>query len=104
VGALAALAAEYLRRDEADLGIPYARRLLDVLPQSVAPHTLLGRLLAMKGEITEGIVELEKAREIDPDDPQPHIALASLYAKAGRPQDAAKERAAFSRINAGEKK
>jgi Flp pilus assembly protein TadD len=97
-GALSALAAEYLRRGEPLQGLPYARQLVAILPDALASHTLLGRLLAEQGDIEEGVRELEKARAIDPDHPQPHITLASLYAKLGRKQDAARERQEFLRL------
>jgi tetratricopeptide (TPR) repeat protein len=97
-GALSALAAEYLRRGEPVQGLPYARQLVAILPDALASHALLGRLLAEQGDIDEGVRELEKARSIDPNHPQPHIALASLYAKLGRKQDAARERQEFLRL------
>jgi tetratricopeptide (TPR) repeat protein len=97
-GALSALAAEYLRRGEPVRGLPYARQLVAILPDALASHALLGRLLAEQGDINEGVRELEKARSIDPNHPQPHIALASLYAKLGRKQDAAHERQEFLRL------
>ncbi|HEV2691091.1 MAG TPA: tetratricopeptide repeat protein [Bryobacteraceae bacterium] len=97
-GALSALAAEYIRRGEPDKGLPYARQLVAILPDALASHALLGRLLAEQGDIAEGIRELEKARSIDPDHPEPHIALASLYAKQGRKAEAARERQEFLRL------
>lgn len=104
VGALSALAAEYLRRKEAEKGLPYARELAAALPDAVASHALLGRLLADKGDLKEGVRELEKARTLDPNDPQPHIALASVYAQLGRKEDAARERQEFIRLKGSEKK
>jgi tetratricopeptide (TPR) repeat protein len=101
IGALSAISAEYQRRNEPAKGIPYARSFVEKAPDSVASHTLLGRLLADNGDTAEGTRELEKAREIDPSDPQPHITLASLYAKAGRAEDAARERAAFIKAKDG---
>ena len=98
VGAISALAAEYLRRGEPATGLPYARQLVAILPEALASHALLGRLLADQGDIREGVRELEKARSIDPDHPQPHIALASLYAKLGRKEEAAHERRDFLRL------
>lgn len=94
-GALSALAAEYLRRKDAEKGLPYARRFAAGQPDAGAAHTLLGRLLAEQGATDDAIRELEAARAIDPGDPQPHITLASLYAKTGRAADAARERTAF---------
>ncbi|HKD07297.1 MAG TPA: tetratricopeptide repeat protein [Bryobacteraceae bacterium] len=103
-GALSALAAEYLRRKDPEKGIPYARELGKVMPASPVPHTLLGRLLAESGENKEAVAELEKARDMSPDDPQPRITLASVYAKLGRSADAARERAAFTKLNAARDK
>jgi tetratricopeptide (TPR) repeat protein len=97
-GAISALAAEYLRRGDAASGMPYARQLVALLPDGLASHTLLGRLLAEQGDTQAAVRELERARAIDPDHPQPHIALASLYAKMGRKEDAAHERQEFMRV------
>ena len=100
-GALAALAAEYLRRGDAAKGLPYGKTLAQELPEGVASHALLGRLLAESGDLAGGVLELEKARDLEPTDPQPHISLASLYAKLGRTADAAREREAFMRAKDG---
>jgi tetratricopeptide (TPR) repeat protein len=97
-GAISALAAEYLRRGDSASGLPYALQLVTILPDGLASHVLLGRLLAEQGDIQGGVRELEKAREIDPNHPQPHIVLASLYAKLGRKDDAARERQEFLRL------
>jgi tetratricopeptide (TPR) repeat protein len=97
-GAISALAAEYLRRGDAASGLPYARQLVALLPDGLASHALLGRLLAEQGDIQGGVKELEKARAIDPNHPQPHIVLASLYAKLGRKEEAAHERQEFLRL------
>jgi tetratricopeptide (TPR) repeat protein len=102
-GAISAIAAEYLRRGDAASGLPYARQLVELLPDALASHTLLGRLLAEQGDTDAAVKELEKARAIDPDHPQPHIALASLYAKLGRKEDAAHERQEFMRVKDREK-
>jgi tetratricopeptide (TPR) repeat protein len=97
-GAIAALAAEYLRRGDPASSLPYARQLTSLLPDALASHVLLGRVLAEQGDTQAGVSELEKARSIDPNHPQPHIVLASLYAKLGRKEDAARERREFQRI------
>jgi tetratricopeptide (TPR) repeat protein len=104
VGALSAIAAEYLRRDEPAKGLPYARKCVELLPDGVACHAILGRLLAETGDLTGGAAELEIARKLGPDDPQPCIALASIYGKLGRQEDAARERREFLRLKAQSKK
>jgi tetratricopeptide (TPR) repeat protein len=97
-GALAALAAEYLRQGEPSKAIPFAREAVEKSPNAVAPHALLGRSLAETGELENGIKELERARDLGPDEPQTRIALASVYAKAGRRDEAARERREFVRL------
>jgi tetratricopeptide (TPR) repeat protein len=98
VGALMALAAEYLRRGEVDKGLPYARRSVELYPDSFASHAMLGRLLAASGDSDEALRELETARRLGPEQPETRIALASLYAKLGREEDAARERREFLRL------
>ena len=71
---------------------------------SYATHTLLGRILVESGSLEPALKELETARQMQPDDPQPRIALASLYTKLGRKEDAARERREFLRIQASNKK
>lgn len=99
-GALTALAAEYLRRGDAAKALPYARKALDVLPGAVASHALLGRSLVETGDLAAGVKELEKAKELGPQEPQVRIGLASAYAKLGRTEDAARERQEFLRLKA----
>lgn len=104
VGALSAIAAEYLRRGEPAQGLPYGRRCVERMPQSFASHAIYGRLLAETGDLEGGLRELELAKKLGPDDPQPRIALASIYAKLGRQEDAARERREFVRLKAPMKK
>ena len=104
VGALSAIAAEYLRRGQPAQGLPYARKFVELLPNAFASHAILGRLLAETGDLESGLKELEMARQLGPDDPQPRIALASIYAKLGRQEDAARERREFLRLKALAKK
>jgi tetratricopeptide (TPR) repeat protein len=101
-GALMALAAEYLRRGEVEKGLPYARRSVELYPDSFASHAMLGKLFAASGDSDGALRELETARRLGPEQPETRIALASLYAKLGREADAARERKEFLRLkNAG---
>ena len=96
--ALVTIALEYERRGELETGIPYAQRAVDTDPQFFAAHGVLGRLLANAGEVEKGIKELEIARQQAPDSYQVHFSLAAAYAIAGRKEDAARERAEFTRL------
>ena len=92
------IAFEYLKRGNAAAGIPYARESVALEPESFVPHNALGRLLVASGDLDGGIAELEKAKKLAPESPDTRIELASAYAKAGRAQDAARERAEFLRL------
>jgi hypothetical protein len=45
-----------------------------------------------------GIGEIEASIKLSPANPQNHYILAMAYAKAGRPADAARERAEFIKL------
>jgi tetratricopeptide (TPR) repeat protein len=92
------IAFEYLKRGDAAAALPYARKAAGVDPQFFVAHCALGRALVESGDIQAGIKELELSRQQAPDNPQPRIALASAYAKAGRSKDAARERAEFLKL------
>jgi len=96
---LASIAAEYLKRGEYQTGLPYAEKAIDADPRYFAAHAILGQILA-EGEldIPRGVRELETAVRMVPWQPQVHFALATAYAKAGKKEDAAKERAEFLRL------
>jgi len=96
--ALVTLAMEYLKRGEPENGRPYAERAVKAGPENFAARAALGRVLTDLGEVPAAIRELELAVKLAPDSPQVRIALASAYAKAGRKEDAARERAEFTRL------
>lgn len=104
VGALTALAAEFLRQGDSAKALPPARRAAELFPDSFAARTLLGRVLAASGDPAAALKELEKSRELAPNEPQTRIALASVYASLGRKEDASRERREFVRLNSANKK
>src|SRR5258707_1096568 len=98
LGALRPIAMEYLRRGDSAKGRPYARKCEELYPDALACHVILGRMLAESGDLQAGARELDNAKLLDPADPQARIALASVYAKLGREDDAARERREFLRL------
>lgn len=98
VPALLQIAFEYLKRGDAAAALPYARHAAEMNPASYVAHTALGRALVDSGDLGGGIKELELSRQQAPETPQTRIALASAYAKAGRSEDAAHERAEFLKL------
>jgi len=67
-------------------------------------HNALGRALVESGDLDNGIKELELSKQQAPGSPQTRIALASAYARAGRNEDAARERAEFLKLKQLSKK
>jgi tetratricopeptide (TPR) repeat protein len=92
------LAYEYLKRGDTESALPYAEQAVKLEPGSFVAHNALGRTLVEAGDLTRGIAELEAASKGAPQSPENRVALASAYAKAGRKEDAARERAEFLRL------
>ena len=92
-------AGEYLKRSEYKEALPFAEKAVEVNSRDFASHAMLGRVLA-EGDIdtARGLKELETAARLSPNSIQVHFALATAYAKAGRKEDAARERAEFLRL------
>jgi Flp pilus assembly protein TadD len=76
-------------RNDLDRALSMARISVE---QAAAPQQddllFLGRLYAMHGEITEARTTLEKAIQLAPSDPFPHLALVQLLVAAGRQAEA----------------
>jgi len=92
------IAFEYLKRSDAAGALPFARKAAEVDPQSFMAHAALGRTLVELGDLDKGIQELELSKRQAPDSPQTRFALASAYDKAGRSEEAARERAEFLKL------
>lgn len=99
VPAMVTIANEYIQRKQYNDALPYAKKAVELDPQSFPAHTVYGRVL-VEGDINlqVGLTELEEARKLAPSSPQVRIALATAYTKAGRKEDAAREREAFSKL------
>jgi predicted Zn-dependent protease len=94
-----AIAFEYLRLGDVASALPYAQEGVALAPNSFVAHNAYGRTLLQQGNVAKGIAELEIATKLAPQRPENRYALASAYAKAGRKEDAARERAAFVKLN-----
>jgi tetratricopeptide (TPR) repeat protein len=93
------IALEYLKRGEPALGLPFAEEAAAIAPGYFAAHNALGRILLDLGQTDRSIAELETAVKQAPNSPQSHFALATAYQRAGRKDEAARERAAFLKLN-----
>ena len=100
VPSMEAIALDMLKNGDAAGAMPYARKAVELEPDSFVTHNVYGRALVDSGELKPGITELELSRKLAPDSPQTRIALATAYAKDGRKEDAARERAEFLKLKA----
>lgn len=91
------VAAARYRVDSA-AGLPFAREVVRLAPDYPFGHYLLGLLYFDTGSLAHAIPELETAARMLPDEAQFQFALGNAYARAGRAEEAAKARAAFTRL------
>jgi tetratricopeptide (TPR) repeat protein len=93
------IAFERIVRGEYEQARPAAERAASLAPGLFAARNALGRVLVELGEVERGTLELEEAVRLAPEVPELHFALARAYGKAGRAEDAARERATFADLD-----
>jgi predicted Zn-dependent protease len=79
-------------------GLPYAEEAVKLAPSQPFAHYLLGLLLLDTDDYPGAIPELEIARKAFPSESKIYLALGTAYSRAGRKQEAAQARAAFSKL------
>ena len=94
------LASIALRQHDSAAAIEWAQRALQLAPNSVDAHYLLGRASLEAGDLASAIRELEIAARLSPASPEVHFNLAKAYARAKMSERAQQEREIFSRLNA----
>jgi len=92
------LAFEYLKRDEYSTALPLAEKAVHLAPEMFAARNVLGRVLMDLGQIDKAIAHLEEGVRLAPTSPEMHFALARAYTRAGRKEDAAREREIFKHL------
>jgi tetratricopeptide (TPR) repeat protein len=98
IPALVSLASIYLKRDQLQTAREYAEKAVKAAPDDFVTHVQLGRVLREADDNAGALREFETAVRLAPGSPESHYDLASVYAKLGRPQDAARERQEFRRL------
>ena len=92
------IAFELLRQADNEGAKAAGERAVALAPGLFAAHNALGRALVELGEIERGTAELEAAARLAPDSPEMHYSLVRAYTRAGRTDDAARERAIFTEL------
>lgn len=96
--AMLQIADELSRRGEFEEARRWATRAVRIAPRSFVGRRILGRITLECNDIPGAIAELEAAERLEANSPSVHYALARAYQRAGRPDDAKRERAEFSRL------
>ncbi len=97
--AMLQIAYELLKEGKYEDAKPYAEQAAQLAPNLFAAHHALGRVLFQTGAVDKAIDSLETARRLAPDSPEVRFSLARAYAKAGRTEEAARERAEFVKLD-----
>ena len=92
------IAFEYLKRAQYTDALPLAERAVQLAPKMYPARNVLGRTLFELDQIDRAIKELEEGVRLAPNIPEMHFALARAYTRAGRKQDADRERELFKKL------
>ena len=96
--AMVQMAFEYLKRDQYNDALPLAEKAVQLAPKLYAARNVLGRVLLELGQVDRSIKELEEGVKLAPSSPEMHFALARAYTRAGRKDDAARQREIFKAL------
>ena len=96
--AMLQIAYELHKQGRNEEGRPWAEKAMEMAPSLFAAHNILGRILLELGETEKAIAALETGVKLAPDSPEIRFSLARAYTRAGRTEDAARERAAFVKL------
>jgi len=93
------MAFEYLKQGDAAAALPVAKQAVAAAPNAFPARKALGQALLDSGDIDGAIRELQAGLKMAPDSPGLHFTIARAYQRAGRLEDAAREREEFTRLD-----
>jgi len=93
------IAFEYLKRGEGQSALPWAQQAVAAAPNAFPAHKALGQALLETGDVDGAIRELHVGINLAPDSPGLHFTLARAYQRAGRLEEATRERDEFTRLD-----
>jgi tetratricopeptide (TPR) repeat protein len=96
---LTQIAYEYLKRGDAAAALPWGQKAVAAAPKEFTTHKALGQALLETGDLDGAIKELKIGIELAPESPGLHFTLARAYQRAGRHEDAEREREEFTRLD-----
>jgi tetratricopeptide (TPR) repeat protein len=93
------MAFEYLKQGDPASALPVAKDAVAAAPNAFPARKALGQALLDSGDIEGAIRELQAGLEMAPESPGLHFIIARAYQRAGRLEDAARERDEFTRLD-----
>jgi tetratricopeptide (TPR) repeat protein len=93
------IAFEYLKRGDGAAALPWARQAAEAAPNAFPARKALGQALLESGDVDGAIRELVTGIKLAPESPGLHFQLARAYQRAGRLEDATRERNEFTRLD-----
>lgn len=96
--AMLQIAFEYLKQSDWEAARPWAEEAVKIAPDHFASHRAMGQVLLETGDVEGAIKHLERGVKMAPDSPSMRFMLARAYQRAGRTEDAARERLEFRRL------
>jgi tetratricopeptide (TPR) repeat protein len=99
VEAMLQIALEKNLRAEHEEALALAQKAVELAPRNSAGRNVLGRILLNRDDVEGAIKHLEEGARIAPLSREMHFELARAYARAGRKEDAARERETFRKLD-----
>jgi tetratricopeptide (TPR) repeat protein len=99
VPAMLQIALEKDLRAEREEAVALARKAVETAPRNSAGRNVLGRILLNRDDVEGAIKNLEEGVKLAPLSREMHFELARAYARAGRKDDAARERETFKKLD-----
>jgi len=93
------IAFEYLKRGDGPSALPWAQQAVSAAPKAFPARKALGQALLETGDLDGAIKELQIGINLAPDSPGLHFTLARAYQRAGRLEEATRERDEFTRLD-----
>jgi tetratricopeptide (TPR) repeat protein len=98
LAALLQLASNGLTTGQVQEGMQYAKRATELAPGDGLGFYFLGRYHLRLNELPQAVAMLEKAAKLEPETPNIQYSLAQAYTRMNRPQEAARARAEYDRL------
>ena len=95
------LAQQLITAGEFDRALSLAQQAIQLDPKRASAHMMAGEALVAKGDVANGIRELEIARGDDPSIGRVHWDLLRAYAASGRKDEASREKTEIEKIYHG---